>query len=304
LGWIKQGTTIDTCFIIPQNRVIKIEANFGVQILEVTDRSPEERKVQVAVVEKTAHPRPTTYQNIFAQANNLSSESGNKREQFIAAAAAKKLSVASAPALKEADRTLSSLPNANIRDLARWAYEAKTGDVSSVLTVDNYFVVATLAEVRNQGVIPFEQVKSEIETTLRETQQKERLAQELKDAIANATAIETIAEQINLPLQTASDISFTGSSFISGIGLEPKLQGAVVGAPENTLTGPVKGALGVYMFTVTRRHVGAAYTLEEEKTRERYMRQYDMTTMQQQYNELYDGLEKWANVQDWRGRFF
>jgi parvulin-like peptidyl-prolyl isomerase len=183
-------------------------------------------------------------------------------------------------------------------------YEAKTGEVSPVLTAGNYFVVAALSAVRNQGTLPFEQVRPDIESILQQEQKIERLAQQLKEATAGATSIEDAAGKTGLTVNTATDISFSGSAFISGAGLEPKLQGSVAGAPENVLTGPVKGSLGAYLFTVTRRYTGAAYTVEEEKTREQYMEKYDQMTLMQRYQEFYNVLEKVADVQDRRGRFF
>ncbi|MDR2802371.1 MAG: SurA N-terminal domain-containing protein [Prevotellaceae bacterium] len=307
LGWFTQGTMIkafnDTCFVIPQNKLVKVETNLGIHIVEVTDRSPEERMVQLAIVEKTAHPGKATYQTIFAEANSLASESA-QHEQFREAAAKKNLTVTPAYSLNEGQKSLAALPDVNVRDLVRWAYEAKIGGVSSVLTVGNYFVVASLTAVRNQGTLPFEQVRPDIESILQKEQKIERLAQQLKEAAAGATAIDAVAEKSNLAVNTATDISFSGSNFISGVGLEPKLQGSVAGAPENALTGPVKGSLGAYMFTVTRRYTGAAYTIEEEKAREQYMEKYDQMTLMQRYQEFYDVLEKSADVQDRRGRFF
>jgi peptidyl-prolyl cis-trans isomerase D len=293
----------DTIFVIPQNKLVKVETNFGVHIVEVTDRSPEDRKVQLAIVEKIAHPGKTTYQTIFSEANNLASASAGL-EQFREVAIEKKLTVVPTYSLNEGQKNLAALPNVNARDLVRWAYEAKVGDVSSVLTVGDYFVVAALTAVRNQGTLPFEQVRPDIENTLQKEQKIERLAQQLKNAAAGATTIEELAEKNNFTVNTATDISFAGSSFISGAGLEPKLQGSVAGAPENALTGPVKGSLGAYIFTVTRRYTGAAYTVEEEKEREQYMEKYDQMTLMQRYQEFYDVLEKAADVQDHRGRFF
>ncbi|MDR1406382.1 MAG: SurA N-terminal domain-containing protein [Prevotellaceae bacterium] len=307
LGWFTQGVMVkafnDTCFVVPQNRLIKVETTFGTHIVEVTDRSPEERMVQLAIVEKTAHPGKNTYQTIFARANDLATASAG-HEQFREAAAEKKLNVVPAWSLREGQKSLAALPGANVRDLMRWVYEVKTGDVSPVLTVGNYFVVASLTAVRNQGMLPFQQVRPEIESILQQEQKVERLAQQMKEAAATVASIDELAEKTGLTVTAATDISFAGSSFITGAGLEPKLQGSAAGAPENTLTGPVKGSLGAYFFTVTRRYTGAAYTLDEEKEREAYMEKYDQMTLMQRYQEFYDVLEKTADVVDHRGRFF
>ncbi|MDR2361782.1 MAG: SurA N-terminal domain-containing protein [Prevotellaceae bacterium] len=300
VGWFAQDASLlkefrDTCFITPRNKLIKIESNVGLHIIEVTDRSPESRKVQLAIVEKTAHPGKITYQNIFTEANNLASASQNQRALFMSAAAEEGYNVTPAYSVVEGQKTIGALPNA--RELSRWAYEAKTGDVSSVLTIDHFFVVATLTAAREAGVAPLEQVRAEIENHLQREGQANRLAQQLNTAIADATSLDAIAEKANLPVNTAIDLSFT-SGFIPGIGIEPKLLGAVAGAKENAIAGPVKGERGVYVFTITKRTTGEAYTAEDEKIRERY------TAAQTDFYLFYDVIQKAAGVEDHRGRFF
>jgi peptidyl-prolyl cis-trans isomerase D len=300
IGWFAQDASLiknfrDTCFVTPRNRLIKVETNQGLHIVEVTDRSPESRKVQLAIVEKTAHAGKITYQNIFTEANNLTSASQKQRALFIAAAAEKGYRITPAYSLSEGQKTIGALPNA--RELSKWAYEATVGDVSSVLTIDNFFVVATLTAAREAGVAPFEQVRADIESILQREGQADRLAQHFSAAIAGASSLDAIAEQLKLPLNTAADLSFTGG-FISGIGIEPKLLGAVAGAQENTVTGPVKGSRGVYVFTVTKRTTGEAYTAEDEKKLERY------ASAQSDFYTFYEVIQKAAHVEDHRGRFF
>ena len=49
--------------------------------------------------------------------------------------------------------------------------------------------------------------------------------------------------------------------------LDPKFIGAVAGAPENTIVGPVVGEIGVYYFTVNGKETGAFYTEDDAKSR-------------------------------------
>lgn len=300
IGWFAQDASLlkefrDTCFVTPRNRLIKVESNVGLHIIEVTGRSPESRKVQLAIVEKTANPGKITYQNIFTEANNLASASQNQRALFMSAAAEKGYRVTPAYSLAEGQRTVGTLLNA--RELSRWAYEAKVGDVSPILTIDNFFVVATLTAAREAGIAPFEQVRAEIESVLQREGQANRLAQQLSAAMADASSLDVLAEKASLPVNTSVDLSFTGG-FIPGIGIEPKLLGAVAGAKENVVAGPVKGERGVYVFTVTKRTTGKAYTVEDEKMRERY------AAAQSDFYLFYDVIQKAAGVEDHRGRFF
>ena len=49
--------------------------------------------------------------------------------------------------------------------------------------------------------------------------------------------------------------------------MDPKFIGAVAGAAENTLVGPVVGEIGVYYFVVKGKEVGAFYTEDDAKAR-------------------------------------
>ena len=300
IGWFAQDAALikefrDTCFLTPRNKLIKVETNAGLHIVEVTDRSPESRKVQLAIVEKTAHAGKITYQNIFTEANNLSSASQKQRALFVAAATEKGYPITPAYSVEEGQKTVATLPNA--RELSRWAYEAEVGDVSPVLTIGNFFVVATLTASREKGIAPFGQVRAEIESILQREEKANRIAQQLSAAVAGAESIDDVAERLNLPVNAAGDLSFTGG-FIPTIGVEPKLLGAVAGAQENAIAGPVKGAMGVYLFTVTERTTGEAYTIDDEKWRERY------DAAQADFYAFYSSIRKAANVEDHRGRWF
>ena len=300
LGWIGQGTILDTCFFIPKNKYVKIENVFNgvtvINIVEVTDRQVDKQKVQLAIIEKAAVPGKVTYQNYFAQASALVTAANNSREMFKQVAAEKGYYTMPAYAVREGQRTIGYLSNAH--DLARWTYEAKPNAVSGVLTINNsMFVVATLVEAREAGIAPIEQVRSQIETILRTEKYQEQLAQKLTNAAAGATTIAEVAEKTGLSMNSTSNVSFSIYS-VPGIGFEPKLAGAVVGAPENTLTGPVKGINGIYMFAVTARTTEEVYTAEEERSRDKY------AAMQQNFGMFYSVIQKSAKVEDHRGRFF
>jgi peptidyl-prolyl cis-trans isomerase D len=127
--------------------------------------------------------------------------------------------------------------------------------------------------------------------------QAERYAQQMKDAMAGATDINAVAEKLNTTVEQASGITF-GSSAVIGVGMEPKLVGAVNVAPDQTLSGPVKGFDGVYVFSVNSRETGAAYTVEDERMRS------SLAYMRRLFDEFQPVLEKAAKVKDWRYRYF
>jgi peptidyl-prolyl cis-trans isomerase D len=304
LGWIKQGdmmsvmkTFEDTCFIVSKNKYFKAEGSYGIHVAQVIDRSPEYKKVKLAVVEKVAEPGNITIQNLFTQANELASLSYENYDEFVRISNEKGYVRVPAYRIKEADKNVAVF--SNVRDLVRWIYEAKNHNVSSTLNLNNdYFVVAAVTDIREAGIAPYEQVRVDIEPVVRREKQAEIYAQRIAEAMNNgASGLEAVAEKLNTTVETATGVSF-GNSFITGIGMDSKLQGAVAGAAENTLTGPVKGANGVYAFTVNTREVGGAYTEEDAQLR------YRAESSQQRMYEFFSILEKTKEVKDWRFRYF
>ncbi len=302
LGWFTQGRMVKAfetaAFEAPLNKYQKVETDYGVHIFEVTGRTKPMKKVQLATIQREAVAGKITYQGVFAQANELATESKNDYHTFAQISGVKNLMKVPAYGLREGDKTIAGFQNA--RELVRWAYDAETetGNVSSVMNIDNsYFVVASLVAVRKDGIAPFAQVRGDIETLLRREKQGEKIAQEIQAVQAGVSNLESLAGKLNLTVQNASEISFT-SAMIPGIGYDFKLLGAVAGAKEQTLTGPVKGMTGVYVFTLDNRQVGSSYTADDEKMRQRYM------MMQGGMYDFVRVLQKAADVKDWRGRFF
>jgi parvulin-like peptidyl-prolyl isomerase len=162
---------------------------------------------------------------------------------------------------------------------------------------NEYFLVAAVTETREAGIAPYEQVRVEVEQIMRREKQSEVYAQRIKEAMNSVSGLEAVAEKLNVTLEKALDVSF-GNPFITGIGIEPKLEGAIAKADVNTLAGPVKGLSGVYAFTVDARETGSAYTEEDETMR----RRLDYT--QYRMFDFISVLEKASKVEDWRFRYF
>ena len=79
--------------------------------------------------------------------------------------------------------------------------------------------------------------------------------------------------------------------------MDPVFIGAVAGAEENKLTGPVKGNLGIYLFNVDARNQGEFFTEQDAKMRNGQIFSFKL----QQIQSI---LEKRADVKDSRLKFF
>ncbi len=298
LGWVKQGDLRavkafeDTCFMVPRNRYFKVESSFGMHVAQVTERSAEVKKVKLAVLTKVAEPGKVTIQELFMQANELASVGMNNYDKFVEFCKEKGYIRVPAYNISEGDRTVAIFEDA--RELVRWAYESGYRAVSGTFNLNNnnYFAVAAVTEIRNEGIAPFEQVRDDIEQAVRSEKQAVVYAQRMKEAMSAGT-VDAVADKLGLSVQKGTGVSFAGAS------MESKVAGAVAGAAERTLSGPVKGRWGVYVFNVDSRETVAVYTKEDEINNN-----LEMYKRSGRVFEFLPVLEKAAKVKDWRFRYF
>ena len=98
----------------------------------------------------------------------------------------------------------------------------------------------------------------------------------------------------NTEVSSKNDVAF-GS--ISSQSLDPVLVGAISGAKEGEVVGPVKGNIGVYVLKVNGRETGSFYTEDDAKVRENQVSTYQLNMLPYVFTEK-------GEVVDNRARFF
>jgi peptidyl-prolyl cis-trans isomerase D len=89
-----------------------------------------------------------------------------------------------------------------------------------------------------------------------------------------------------------------GSFYVNGVGVEPRLVGAIAATAEkDVLSAPVKGNMGAYVFVVTSIEAGEQ-SAEAEKVRLQAM----MEGMSQQASLF--AVQQMAKVKDLRSKYF
>ncbi|MDR0710989.1 MAG: SurA N-terminal domain-containing protein [Prevotellaceae bacterium] len=297
LGWFAQNSMVkpfgDSCFFAPKGRVLVVETQFGVHVVEVTDKGKPEKKVQLAVVERTVEPSRTTRERIFSSANELATQSID-RATFAAKSDEKGYTRRPASRITINDKSVAGLQQA--RELVRWAYNSKEDAISPIFEIDNNFVVATLTAVRKDGYAPVKQVASEISAELLREKKAAAIAEEMK----GADDLNSLAERLNLSVQTLDNINFS-SFYLPNVGVEPKLAAAASASKENQISGPVEGSSGVYVFVVTSVTSNAA--ADENLLAQEKSRQQASLPMRLNY-ELFETLRVEADIKDQRGKIY
>ena len=296
LGWMTQLMTIpglDTCFTAPVNKAIKVSTEYGLHIVKTSKRTTPVKKVQIAILEKSAVASKQTFQEYYSKANELASKSDGNLEKFREVVKEMNLAVIPAVGIEEGAKTVATYNNA--RPLSRWIYEAKKGDVSQIISLDNkYFFVMAVTGVREAGIQSFEAMKENIKSVLMMEKTNDKMHQNVKEKLNGVTNIETVAEILGTTVSRQSGVSFGAMGAQS---MDPIFIGAVAGASENKLTGPVKGNLGIYVFNVDMRTQGEFFTEQDAKLKNRQMNSFKL-------QQLQGIFEKKAGVEDNRLKFF
>lgn len=298
LGWMTQTMMInglqDVLTMKPGSFQI-MRSDYGLHIVNVTERTAPMQKVQLAILSKEAVPSNETHQYYYAQANNLASRAEGKIENFNKITLEEDLPVIPANNVLESSRQLSRYDD--VKEVVRWIYDDKTkeGDVSHIIDVNNniYFVVA-VKKIKEDGYTPVNEVAASIRYKLTAEKRAEKIKNEVADKIAGLTDIAAVAEALDKTVSTKTGLTF-GS--LTNNANEPAFIGAVAGAELDKVSGPVAGNVGVYVLNVTNRETGSFYTEDDAKIKAKQIQAYLINSLMSTFNERGD-------VKDNRARFF
>lgn len=296
IGWMTQQMMIpgfESVLYAKTNAPFILKTDWGTHIVNVKERTAAKEKKQVAFLVKEIVASKETFNDFYNKANQIAAKSEGKYELFKQACQEAGLFPLTAKKVEESSRSLGSYQNT--KEVTRWAFEAKKGEVSPIITVDNeYFFVAALTGIHKEGYAPVEEVRPSIEMYLKNQKLADKKAAEVAGKIAGCTTMEAVAEALDATVSSREGVAFAS---MSQQGFDPAFIGAVSGASEGVITGPVKGNIGVYVFLVKSRDTGAFYTEDDAKSRQTQLEQYMLQT-------VLPVMMEDAGVKDNRARFY
>ena len=287
--WISQMDGFEDVMTTPKGQTITVN---GLEIKVVNTKDAVAKK-RVAILEKTAQPSDATRSACYAKANSVASKAGGKIEGFRKAVEEDGLYAHPYNKMPESANRLGSVEHT--KEVTRWAFEAKAGQVSSIISIDNkYYVVAALKGIHKEGFTPVEEVAARIKSVLYQEKLAAKKTAEVSEKIAGLTDLAAVAEALGTTVSTKEGVTF--ASFTS-TGLDNKFIGAASVAEVGALNGPLQGNTGVYVYTVTDRSEGAFFTEDDAANREQQM-SYTATQM------LLPVMMDEAEVKDNTARFY
>ncbi len=297
LGWFKEGQMVpsfnNACFDGDKGDLVVVESQFGYHIIEVVDQKGNTEKRAVTFIDRAVEPSTKTFQVVYGSADEFA-RSITSLASFDQEIANRGLNKRIASSLKENDKTIAGLENP--RELIRWAYKAEKEDVSEVFELGNTFVVAALTAVREEGFTALDEIKEELEAGAIKEKKAAKFMEEFE--AARAGDIQTIADNMNLPLELKDNILFSAAA-VSGLGREPALLGTVGGMETGDISKPIKGGQGVYVVYLESRADAPAQA--DYRTNASIL---NSSLSSRVDYEVFEALKEKADIVDNRAKFF
>ncbi len=284
----------DFAFEQPKGKLGVVKTQFGYHVIEVMDQKNLGPALKIAYLSKPVDASKETDSKAYAAASEFAGQNHDQKS-FDKTIQEKGYNKRLADNLRPMDFVITGIGQA--RDLVRWAYDAKKGDVSNVFTFEDKYVVGVLTGIREEGTATVDQVRPQVEAEVK----KQKKAAQLIEKLQNPASIDAAAKNANQPVLKAEGVSF-GTPFIPSLGFEPKVVGAAFNKSWGTAksSAPIEGTAGVYVIKVDSYQPTGAPVQELSAQRAAYEQNIKGMLDQQ----LFDVLKKQSNVKDSRGKFF
>jgi len=295
LGFFQEGQMATEFFnFVDKNRVGRIglvETEFGFHIIKVTDKDD---LALIADVANEAIASDQTANEVFRSATKFEMES-NDLNDFMAVAEKNNYEVRPVKQVTELEENMPGLFNQ--RQIVRWAFEddTKVGDIKRFsLTGGSGYAVVQLTAVNKKGLATVDEVGTQVRRQI----VKDKKAAIIKKQFQNIDSLETLTENEELTLETASAINQKNPTLV-GAGNEPYVVGAAFAMEEGTVSELIQGELGLYKVKLLKKN--SAETLENyQQYSKKYLRDASFALLE----NVFLALESYADIDDNRSLYY
>jgi len=257
VGWAREidlvqmgSGLVEAAFTAPVGQPVKLTVPGQQIILQVEERTRPVNKYKVAIVNMPVIASEKTSNNIDNELNQFVSmpEVGAKFNEL---ASEKGYMVMSDVTLSANDFSLAQIPGS--RQIITWAANESTRGAVKKFDLTNLRVIARVDQVIPAGTTPLSEVSSGIRTQLVNKKKAEKIITDLK--AQNLSSLDAYAAAMHSSADTVRFVNFNTQN-ITGLGFEPVLNAVSAFAPLQTIVGPMKGNMGVFVTQVTNRTQG------------------------------------------------
>lgn len=301
LGTYGYGTMVpefnDYTFTHPPGSIGLVHTMFGYHIVNVESQKGSGNAYKIAFMAKDILASDATINKASIDATKLAAD---KDPKSLDTTNLKKLGLTktSVPQMiKENDSRVGNLQEA--RQLVRWAFDAKKGEVSEPFNIGEQFVVATVDKIMEEGTQDVETARPRAESAIRQ----EKKGEEILKKIGSNPTVESAAAAYALKDTTAgADSSLTFRTRAVNGAAEPKLIGSIFNKENQTkAAAPIVGNYGVYVFKVNSVNTKPADTPEKARQNKTLA---EAQLRNQATANWFEGLKAQATIKDRRSKFY
>ena len=164
-------------------------------VFEVLDTKDAVARKRVAILEKNAVAGKETVNGYYSKANTFATKTAGKYENFKKAVEEEGVYAHPVNKMLEGTDRLGSVEGT--KEVTRWAFDAKKGQASNIITVNNnYFIIAALKGIHEEGYTPVNEVALQISNRLYNEKLAEKKAAEVAEKIAGLEDMAAVAEAL------------------------------------------------------------------------------------------------------------
>ena len=263
--------------------VVKVSTGNSIQIIKVDGVSAIQKHYKVASLVYPVVASQNTQREVHNAASLFAVTAKNDGFQATVDAQSQASRTVN---VEKASRSIYGLDGHSL-EVVFWANKAKVGDVSELIKLDNnHYVVATLTAINDNEYRTVNEVASQIKATLIKEKKFPMLVEKM-----NGATLEEIAAAVEGEVKTFENVKLD-AYYVPGIGVEPRVLGAIASLEQGKLSAPIFGASGVFVVaTDSVKTADEAQTIEAEKVKQQ------ATAEQQAARALY-AIQEAAKIED------
>lgn len=269
--------------------IFKADLGQAVCIVRVDRKDAPVMKARIATITYPIVPSAATEKEVHSKASQFSVAAKGSLDKFNAAASENAV-VPRVARIMSTEREIAGL--ADSREVVRWAFGADEGDVSDIFTVGGDYVVATLTENRDSEYATLGQVYNDIRLVVLNNKKHEYLA-----SLVAGKSLEEAAAALGKEVGQFSNVR-SSLLYVDGVGMAPRMVGAIAAAKEGQISAPVEDITGTYVFVVDKIDAEERQTADKERVR------LEATAEGRVGQRLTMALYEESNIEDGRVKYF
>lgn len=296
LGYFPYGVMVkefnDAAFLGSTGDLKVVKTQFGWHIIRVNDQKNSVAAAKVAILSKDMSPSQVTNDATYAKATEFAGKYANGKA-FDEGVKKEGLTKRVAENVRNNDFVVNGLGSA--REIVRWMYSAKPGDVSNPFSLDGRFVVAKLSNVQEPGIMKVDaNIRPQIEAMVKSEKKAKMIADMYKGSSNNLDAVAATSKQ---PVLQADSFN-AQTPFIPNLGFEPKVVGYAFynGFKPGAVSPAIQGSDGVFYISLVSRNIPAAAPVVDPAQIAQQKMMMDMQNRNSVASMLQEAFKKGATI--------